>query len=124
MDSSLLYEALRSGSGDVISSYSTDGRIEAYWLRVLKDDLGVIPPYDAIVLASGAFAEGSPALAGAVAGLEGRISAAAMRQLNAGVDLEGESPGDVAAGWLGRCLPLALETPKRPGCGVEAARKP
>ncbi len=124
MDSSLLYEALRAGSGDVISAYSTDGRIEAYGLRVLEDDLGVIPPYDAIVLASGAFAERSPALVRLIAALEGRISAAAMRRLNAAVDLEGESPGEVAADWVGRCLTVAAGAPMRPGCRGESVFVP
>ncbi len=52
MDPSLMYGALREREVDVISAYSTDGRIEALGLAVLEDDLGVIPPYDAIVLAS------------------------------------------------------------------------
>lgn len=104
MDSSLLYEALRSGSADVISAYSTDGRIEAYGLRVLEDDLGVIPPYDAIVLASRRFVSEEPALARRVASLEGRISAADMRALNAAVDLGGRSPAAVAADWVDSCL--------------------
>ena len=52
MDPALMYEAIRTGSVEVISAYSTDGRIAAYDLQVLEDDLGVIPPYDAIVLGS------------------------------------------------------------------------
>ena len=124
MDSSLLYEALHAGSGDVISAYSTDGRIEAYGLRVLEDDLGVIPPYDAIVLASGDFADRRPQLARSVAALEARIPAAEMRRLNAAVDLDGASPGAVAAGWLERCLAAGTGLSARPGCGngFESAR--
>ena len=53
MDPSLMYTALRERQVDVISAFSTDGRIAAFDLAVLDDDRGVIPPYDAIMLASG-----------------------------------------------------------------------
>ena len=104
MDASLMYEALRSGSGDVISAYSTDGRIAAYGLTVLADDRGVIPPYDAIVLAGVDFLARSPEVAEAVASLAGRIDARAMRSLNAAVDLEGQRPEEVASTWVRDCL--------------------
>ena len=103
MDASLMYEALRSGSGDVISAYSTDGRIEADGLAVLEDDLQVIPPYDAVVLASRRFVDRAPAIAEAIRGLSGQIDAAVMRRLNARVDLEGHAPAEVAEAWLAAC---------------------
>ena len=103
MDSSLMYEALRAGEGDVISAYSTDGRIAAYELKVLEDDRRVIPPYDAIVLASDAFVRGSPALAERIRGLSGRIDAREMRRMNARVDLEGATPASVAREWGEQC---------------------
>ncbi|MEM9177778.1 MAG: ABC transporter permease/substrate-binding protein, partial [Myxococcota bacterium] len=103
MDAGLMYEALRTRNGDVISAYSTDGRIEADGLAVLEDDRGVIPPYDAVVLASRAFVERAPGIARAVRALGGRIDAGAMRRMNAQVDLEGRAPAAVAAAWLAAC---------------------
>ncbi|MBC7923552.1 MAG: ABC transporter permease/substrate-binding protein, partial [Ferruginibacter sp.] len=38
IDQNLMYEAVYRGKVDVISGYSTDGRIKAFGLRVLKDD--------------------------------------------------------------------------------------
>jgi osmoprotectant transport system permease protein len=106
MDSALMYEAIRAGSAEVISAYSTDGRIAAYGLRVIEDDLGVIPPYDAVVLGSGRLSrEAPPALLDALRRLEGRIPAAAMRRMNSGVDLEGRTPSAVAREWLGGASP-------------------
>lgn len=110
MDASLMYEALRAGSGDVISAYSTDGRIEADGLAVLADDRGVIPPYDAVVLASAGFVARAPGIAEAVRGLAGRIDARAMRGLNARVDLAGEAPAAVARDWLAACVGAAGES--------------
>ena len=52
MDASLMYGAVASAQVDVISAFSTDGRIAALGLTVLTDDRHVIPPYDAVLLAS------------------------------------------------------------------------
>ena len=45
-----MYEALKSGDADVISAFSSDGRIAADGLVVLSDPKGVIPGYDALLL--------------------------------------------------------------------------
>ncbi len=102
MDPALMYEAIRTASVAVIGAYSTDGRIAAYDLLVLEDDLGVIPPYDAIVLGSGRLVREAPQLADRLRALEGVLDAETMRQMNAAVDLEGRSPGQVAQRWLSR----------------------
>ena len=47
-----MYRALASGDVDVISAFSSDGRIAADKLVVLSDPKGAIPPYDAVVLIS------------------------------------------------------------------------
>ena len=47
-----MYRALQSGQADVISAFSSDGRIAADRLTVLADPKGAIPAYDAIVLVS------------------------------------------------------------------------
>ena len=51
MDASLMYQAVVGGQVDVISAFSTDGRIAAFDLVVLEDERGAIPPYDALILA-------------------------------------------------------------------------
>jgi osmoprotectant transport system permease protein len=96
MDPSLMYEACASQEVDVISAFSTDGRIEAYDLAVLRDDRGAIPPYDAIVLVNAATARERPAVLSALARLDGAIDADQMRKMNAEVDAEGHQPADVA----------------------------
>ena len=101
MDSTLMYEALVAESVDVISAYSTDGRIAAYGLRLLEDDRGVIPPYDAIVLGGARLAREAPGLVARLEALSGTIDGDAMRRMNAAVDLDGVSPARAAAEWLG-----------------------
>jgi osmoprotectant transport system permease protein len=100
MDPSLMYQAVAAGEVDVISAFSTDGRIAALNLRVLRDDRGVIPPYDAVVLVGARLARERPAVAAQLARLDGAIDAATMQRMNAAVDQQGRSPADVAAEWL------------------------
>jgi len=100
MDPSLMYEALSRGQVDVISAFSTDGRIAALQLVLLRDERGVIPPYDAIVLAGPRLARERPDVLRALQELEGAIDAETMQRLNGEVDQRGRSPRDVAAQWL------------------------
>ena len=66
----------------MISAFSTDGRIAALDLRVLEDDRGAIPPYDAIVLASARLARERPDVVASLRRLARTIDARAMRAAN------------------------------------------
>jgi osmoprotectant transport system permease protein len=100
MDASLMYAALASAQVDVISAFSTDGRIAALGLTVLTDDRHVIPPYDAVLLASARLAREAPDVLAALRPLGGALGADTMRHLNAAVDQDGESAGAVARAFL------------------------
>ena len=104
MDVSLMYQAVATGEVDVISAYGTDGRIDAFDLRVLDDERGAIPPYDAVVLAGSGIARLAPDVVAAVARLDGAISADRMRAMNFAVDEAGEDPSRVAERFV-RTLP-------------------
>jgi osmoprotectant transport system permease protein len=100
MDSSLMYQAVARGQVDVISAFSTDGRIAAFDLLVLDDDRGAIPPYDALLLASGDLARDRPEVIAALRHLVESIDAEEMRRMNLEVDEEGAAPAAVAARFL------------------------
>ena len=93
MDSTLMYAAVVAGEVDVISAYSTDGRIAAFDLLVLDDSRSALPPYDALVLVS---PNAPPGLATALQALDGSVPADAMRAANRRVDLDGETVEVVA----------------------------
>ncbi|MHC4225223.1 MAG: glycine betaine ABC transporter substrate-binding protein, partial [Planctomycetota bacterium] len=95
MDSTFLYGAVRDGEVDVITAYSTDGRIAAYDLLVLRDPKQAFPPYDAILLVSPRAAK-TPGVIEALRPLVNSIGDETMRQANRGVDIDGLSPGTVA----------------------------
>jgi osmoprotectant transport system permease protein len=98
LSATLMYGAVRDGRVDVISAFSSDGRIAAYDLVVLEDPRRAIPPYDAILLVSQR-AAARPGLLDALRPLVGSIDDDAMRQANKLVDLDGRTPAD-AARWL------------------------
>jgi len=80
-----MYRALSGGEADVISAFSSDGRIAADRLLVLSDPKGAIPPYDAVVLISPRRA-GDRRLVEALRPLIGAIPVAAMQAANYAVD--------------------------------------
>jgi len=101
-----MYRALMSGEVDVITAFSSDGRIAADHLTVLADPLHAIPPYDAVLLLSPRRAM-DPVLHSALAPLKDAISIALMRQANYLVDRPtGKLSPAEAALWLERAAHL------------------
>jgi osmoprotectant transport system permease protein len=80
-----MYRALGSGEADVISAFSSDGRIAADDLVVLGDPKGALPPYDAVLLIAPGRADDAR-LRAALAGLDGAITVEAMQKANFSVD--------------------------------------
>lgn len=100
MDSTFMYGAVANGDVDVISAFSSDGRIARYDLVVLEDPRQALPPYDAILLVSPQRAEDED-LRRALLPLVGRIDVELMQQTNlrADRDEDKETPAQ-AARWL------------------------
>ena len=100
MNAGLMYDAVRNDKVDVIGGYSTDGRIDAYRLRVLEDDKKYFPPYYVAPLLRKATLEKYPELREVLNRLGGSISDERMRNLNYRVDHEKKSPKAVATEFL------------------------
>jgi osmoprotectant transport system permease protein len=100
MDSSLMYQAVAGGTVDVISAFSTDGRIAGFDLSVLHDDEHAIPPYDAVVLAGPRLVRERPEAVAALRRLSGTVDAERMRRMNLAVDQGGVSPRQAAQAFL------------------------
>jgi osmoprotectant transport system permease protein len=97
-----MYQALASGRADVISAFSSDGRIAADRLTVLADPRHAIPGYDAIVLVAPRHA-GDARFRAVLKPLIGRIPVEAMREANYMVDRDREkATPEAAARWLAR----------------------
>lgn len=88
-DATLMYSAVVEGHVDVITAFSSDGRIAAFDLLVLDDPLDAFPPYDAVLLLSRAAAQRN-AIVEALRPLVGAIDDARMREANRMVDVDGQ----------------------------------
>jgi osmoprotectant transport system permease protein len=95
-----MYRAVADGSVDVITAFSSDGRIAALDLVTLADPRRALPGYDAVLLVAPARA-GDQRLLAALRPLIGAIPVERMRQANLMVDRDTDkkTPAE-AARWL------------------------
>jgi glycine betaine/choline ABC-type transport system substrate-binding protein len=100
MESGLMYQALENEDVDVISAFSTDGRIISMDFVLLEDDKGFFPPYYASPVVRGEVLEASPEVADILNQMGGLIDSETMAQLNLRVDEGGEEPRPVAEDFL------------------------
>ncbi|QTT90948.1 glycine betaine ABC transporter substrate-binding protein [Pseudomonas chlororaphis] len=100
MDAGLVYTALRNGQVFAGLVYTTDGRLNAFNLKLLNDDLHYFPDYTAAPVVRQAYLDAHPQLAADLKPLTELFDDQTMRQLNARVDVEHESPSAVAADFL------------------------
>jgi osmoprotectant transport system permease protein len=99
-DPTFMYEAVSRREVDLITAYTSDGRIAAFDLVVLDDPENAIPPYDAVLLLSEEAAR-RPAIVSALAPLVGGIDVESMRAANLLVDREEDRRTvEEAAAWL------------------------
>lgn len=100
IDHSLAYRGLVAGSHHVTDLYTTDAEIDLYSVRVLDDDRGYFPRYDAVILSRSDLADRAPDVIRSLKRLEGRIDAAAMIRLNARAKRDRVDESVVAADFL------------------------
>jgi osmoprotectant transport system permease protein len=98
MQATFMYEAAANGEVDVISAFSSDGRIAKYDLKVLSDPRQALPPYDAILLLAPSDAKDEK-LAAALKPLIGAIDVSTMQKANLRAAGTGTPPAAVAE-WL------------------------
>lgn len=100
MDAGLVYTALRNGQVFAGLVYTTDGRLNAFKLKLLEDDKHYFPDYTAAPVVRQAYLDAHPQLAEQLKPLAELFDDNTMRQLNARVDVDHESPSAVAADFL------------------------
>lgn len=100
MDHGIMYRSYSEGEADVINSYTTDGQLQIYDVRVLEDDLGFFPPYHALPIIRQDALEKFPELEDILLLLGGQIDEEAMQKMNAKVDNDGQKVDTVARQFL------------------------
>lgn len=99
-ESGLMFQALINEEVDLISGYSTDGRIAAASLKILDDDLHFFPPYHCAVLLRQETLDKYPQLETALNQLANKIDDQQMARLNYLADFEHKLPEEVARDFL------------------------
>jgi len=83
----LMYRALQNREVDVISGFTSDGRIAAFELVTLEDPARALPPYDALLFVTREHAN-DPSVIRALKPLVNAIDVQQMRAANFMVDRE------------------------------------
>lgn len=100
MEIGLVYDGIYSDEMDIALGYSTDGRINAYDLVIIEDDLKLFPPYDASPVITKKLLKKYPELEIIMLKLEGEISSETMQMLNRLSDEDKIEPTVVAKNFL------------------------
>ena len=109
LDHDIAYRQLSSGTIDAIDVYSTDAKIKALDLAVLKDDREFFPAYDAVVLYRTDLIQRFPRIVESLKKIEGKISEDAMSTMNNRVELEGKTENRIASEFLNDEIGLKLK---------------
>ncbi len=106
----VMYKAAYEKNLDVISGYSTDGRLKAYDLITLADDKIIFPPYYAAPVVRDEILQQYPEMEQAFNLLAGKINDSIMTELNYETDYEKKTPEEVAKNFL---VKIGLYKPPR-----------
>lgn len=96
----IMYKAAYEKELDLISGYSTDGRIKAFDLSVLNDDKKIFPPYFAAPVIKTKTLEEFPELEKTLNLLSGKFNDSIMTDLNYKADYLKQSPEKIAKDFL------------------------
>ncbi len=100
MDAGIVYDALREGDVSVSMGFATDGRIAAYNLVNLEDDLNFHPVYNCAPTVRQETLEALPQIADILNPIAQALDADSMAAMNMKVDIDGDLPAEVAEEWL------------------------
>ncbi len=100
MDPGLVYNAIRDGFVDAGLVYTTDGRVKGFDLQVLEDDKGYFPSYAATPVVRADVLQNTPGLEAALNTLSKQFNNQVITELNAKVDIDYQTPQQVADAFL------------------------
>ncbi|WP_260603916.1 glycine betaine ABC transporter substrate-binding protein [Pantoea ananatis] len=100
MDPGLVYNAVRDGFVDAGLIYTTDGRVKGFDLKVLEDDKHFFPSYNVTPVVRQDVLASHPGLEAALYQLSPLITDEAITEMNKRVDIDHQSPEQVARDFL------------------------
>ncbi|MCU7613512.1 ABC transporter permease/substrate-binding protein [Chryseobacterium sp. GMJ5] len=100
VNDAVMYKAAYENELDVISGYSTDGRIKTFNLYVLNDDQKIFPPYFAAPIIKTETLKKFPSLENTLNRLAGKFNDSIMTDLNYKSDDLHQTPESIAKAFL------------------------
>ena len=101
VDIALRHEVLDKGQADLSIVFTTDPQIKRNGYVLLEDDQGMFPPYNSMLLVSDdTYQEAGLDLPEVVGKLQEGLTAEAIQELNARVDIDKKTPEQVAGEYL------------------------
>ncbi|MEH0109689.1 glycine betaine ABC transporter substrate-binding protein [Tersicoccus sp. MR15.9] len=99
-DTGAVYTATANGDCNFGEVFTTDGRIKALNLTVLKDDKRYFPAYNVSPVYNTKTLAKYPQLAQVFDKISPKLTDSELQELNLQVDVQGREPADVAADWM------------------------
>lgn len=100
VDTGVVYTATAQGTCNFGEVFTTDGRILALNLKVLKDDKSFFPAYNLAPVVNKSLFDKHPEIAPVIAPVMAALTDAEITELNRKVDVDGQEIGTVAYNWL------------------------
>ncbi|MGK0467821.1 glycine betaine ABC transporter substrate-binding protein [Clostridium sp.] len=100
MDNGIIYKALKEKQADIGDGFSTDGRIKAFKLINLEDDLSFFPVYNPAPTLKSEFVKENPEVAEILNKISSKLTNENITQMNYLVDIEQKQVKVVAEEWL------------------------
>jgi len=99
-DNALKYEILRGGQADATVAYTTEGQLADPYFVLLEDDRQAWPPYHVAPIVRTEILELHPEIATILNAISAGLTNERMIELNAQVDVEGQSFEEVARNYF------------------------
>ncbi|MFF2655374.1 glycine betaine ABC transporter substrate-binding protein [Streptomyces sp. NPDC058045] len=100
MDGGIIYTQVSKGSCTYGEVFTTDGRIRAMQLEVMKDDKHFFPNYNVAPEINSKALKKYPAMAEVIEPVTRKLNNTVAQELNAKVDVQGKDPHQVALEWM------------------------
>ncbi|MFE6162702.1 glycine betaine ABC transporter substrate-binding protein [Streptomyces sp. NPDC056486] len=100
MDTGIIYTQVSKGSCVFGEVFTTDGRIKAMDLAVMKDDKHFFPNYNAAPSINAKALKEHPEIAEVLDPITKKLNNTVAQELNSKVDVDGQDPHEVAKKWL------------------------
>jgi len=100
MDNGIIYKSLKEDQANIGMGFSTDGRIKAFGLVNIEDDLAFFPAYNPAPNLRTEFVKGNPEVVEILNKVSAKLTDENITQMNYLVDIEQKDAKVVAEDWL------------------------